>query len=123
MIDQPKRIHVQGIDTVRAVAALSVVFVHLLGPSMPGIAKYIFTGHPAVIAFFVVSGFCIHYPYRKNEFLAAPFLAGRFIRIIPPAAIAFVLAQSLGMWAYIIRLRVTSSGPSFARQSTTAYTR
>lgn len=76
------------------------MFAHLLGPSMPGIAKYIFTGHPAVIAFFVVSGFCIHYPYRSADLAAAPFLAGRFLRIVPPAAVAFLLAQAVGIAAY-----------------------
>lgn len=91
---------IEGLDTVRAIAALSVVFAHLLGPSLPGVAKYIFTGHPAVIAFFVVSGFCIHYPYRVRSMQVAPFLAGRFIRIVPPAAVAFILAQIMGMRAY-----------------------
>ncbi|MGM5009957.1 acyltransferase family protein [Rhizobium sp. 969_B3_N1_2] len=91
---------VSGLDTVRAIAALSVVFAHLVGPSLPGIAKYIFTGHPAVIAFFVVSGFCIHYPYRSRALPAMPFLAGRFIRIVPPAAVAFLLAQTMGIRSY-----------------------
>ncbi|NKM69154.1 acyltransferase family protein [Rhizobium laguerreae] len=96
----PSSNRIEGLDTVRAVAALSVVFAHLLGPSMPGISRYIFTGHPAVIAFFVVSGFCIHYPYRFRGLQVAPFLAGRFIRIVPPATAAFILAQVLGMKAY-----------------------
>lgn len=91
---------VEGLDTVRAIAALSVVFAHLLGPSLPGVTKYIFTGHPAVIAFFVVSGFCIHYPYRARSLQVAPFLVGRFIRIVPPTAAAFILAQAMGMRAY-----------------------
>ncbi|MBX4873272.1 acyltransferase [Rhizobium bangladeshense] len=91
---------VLGLDTVRAIAALSVVLAHLLGPSLPGFAKYIFTGHPAVIAFFVVSGFCIHYPYRFRALRAMPFLTARFIRIVPPAAAAFILAQVIGIRAY-----------------------
>ena len=91
---------IEGLDSVRAIAALSVVFAHLLGPSMPGVTKYIFTGHPAVIAFFVVSGFCIHYPYRQREMKALPFLAGRFLRIVPPTIVAFVLAQAVGIKAY-----------------------
>ncbi|MBY3053603.1 MULTISPECIES: acyltransferase family protein [Rhizobium] len=96
----PSSNRIEGLDTVRAVAALSVVFAHLLGPSMPGISRYIFTGHPAVIAFFVVSGFCIHYPHRLRGLQVAPFLAGRFIRIVPPATAAFILAQVMGMRAY-----------------------
>lgn len=91
---------VEGLDSVRAIAALSVVFAHLLGPSMPGITKYIFTGHPAVIAFFVVSGFCIHYPYRQREMQSLPFLAGRFLRIVPPTIVAFALAQAAGIKTY-----------------------
>lgn len=95
---KPHRI--EGLNTVRAIAALSVVFAHLLGPVLPGVAKYLFTGHPAVIAFFVVSGICIHAPYRSSDMQAIPFLASRFVRIAPPTAAAFLLAQALGMKAY-----------------------
>ncbi|MBY3347202.1 acyltransferase family protein [Rhizobium laguerreae] len=91
---------IEGLDTVRAVAALSVVFAHLLGPSMPGISRYIFTGHPAVIVFFVISGFCIHFPFRTAEMSAVAFLKRRYLRIVIPTAVALVLAQWVGIRAY-----------------------
>lgn len=96
-----------GIDSVRALAALSVVFAHLVGPTLPGLlghtplaatvipnyAKYLFTGHPAVIAFFVISGFCIHYPYTRKSLPVLPFWAARWTRIMIPVLAAIVLAK------------------------------
>lgn len=67
---------------------------------MPGVTRYIFTGHLAVIAFFVVSGFCIHYPYRNAFLPARAFWVARLIRIMIPATVAMALAQSLGMKEY-----------------------
>ena len=65
-----KQVHLLGLDTVRAFAALSVMFAHILGPRLPdmlhglgvsqdlaNLSRYIFTGLPAVIVFFVVSVF------------------------------------------------------------------
>jgi len=99
--------HLAGIDGVRALAALSVVFAHIVGPELPDLlkhtalttnvipdlAQYIFTGHPAVIAFFVVSGFCIHYPYINKPLPILPFYIARWIRIMIPALVAMVLAK------------------------------
>ncbi|MGO7669708.1 acyltransferase family protein [Rhizobium ruizarguesonis] len=96
----PSSNRIEGLDTVRAIAALSVVFAHLLGPSMPGISRYIFTGHPAVISFFVISGFCIHFPFRAAELSAVTFLKRRYVRIMIPTAVALVLAQWVGIRAY-----------------------
>jgi peptidoglycan/LPS O-acetylase OafA/YrhL len=101
---------VNGLDSVRAFAALSVLFAHILGPVMPDLlkstplayfvlgekidfGKYLFTGHPAVIAFFVVSGFCIHYPYVNGVLPVLPFWAARLTRIMIPAIIAIVFAK------------------------------
>jgi len=96
-----------GIDSVRALAALSVVFAHIVGPKLPDLlvhtplaatvipnyAKYLFTGHPAVIAFFVISGFCIHYPYTRKPLPVLPFWAARWVRIMIPVLVAIVLAK------------------------------
>lgn len=106
--------HVYGIDSVRALAALSVVFAHIVGPALSGIlahtplggtiipnlAKYLFTGHPAVIAFFVVSGFCIHYPYTKKALPILPFWAARWTRIIIPVLVAILLAKLARLKGY-----------------------
>ena len=87
----------QGVDRLRAVAALSVLLAHVVGPSLPGIAKYIFTGYPAVVAFFVISGFCIHAPYVKATLPVRAFWLARFVRICVPVAIAWPIANLLGM--------------------------
>ncbi len=54
-------------------------------------------GTPAVIVFFVISGFCIHLPYQGD----APFPVGRYylrryVRILIPVAAALCVYRSLG---------------------------
>lgn len=107
-----ERIH--GVDSVRAFAALSVMLAHVLGPVMSNLLKnipmsfgratdigsYLFTGHPAVIAFFVVSGFCIHYPYVNGTLPVLPFLTARFTRIMIPVVIAIVFAKLVRLSNY-----------------------
>jgi peptidoglycan/LPS O-acetylase OafA/YrhL len=63
--------------------------------------------HPAVICFFVLSGFCIHYPVAQRELHGRPhppwrgYFRRRFLRIMPAfwaaclLGIVFVIAQSL----------------------------
>jgi peptidoglycan/LPS O-acetylase OafA/YrhL len=90
---------VEGSDRVRALAALSVMLAHLVGPSM-GAYMYVFTGAPAVMAFFVVSGFCIHYPYVARPLPVGAFLSSRWTRIMIPSLIAMAGAQALGIREY-----------------------
>ena len=62
---------IQGLDTMRALAAFWVFVFHFgvscdrsnLGNGF-GMA---FCGPAAVIVFFIISGFCIHYPYRNGR--------------------------------------------------------
>jgi peptidoglycan/LPS O-acetylase OafA/YrhL len=91
---------VEGVDRMRAFAALSVMLAHLLGPYLPGPLKYLFTGHPAVIAFFVISGFCIHYPFLNRPLPVAAFLAARAMRILPPVLVAIAIAYLSGVRKY-----------------------
>lgn len=107
-------VRVYGIDSVRALAALSVVFAHIVGPKLPDLlahtplaatiipnyAMYLFTGHPAVIAFFVISGFCIHYPYIQKPLPVLPFWAARWTRIMIPVLVAIVLAKIARLKGY-----------------------
>lgn len=53
----------------------------------------VFNGQAAVIAFFLISGFCIHFPYASGRrFELFPFLLSRLVRImIPVAAYLFLL--------------------------------
>jgi peptidoglycan/LPS O-acetylase OafA/YrhL len=102
---------VGGLDTIRFLAAICVVFSH--GAFFP-VAAYIpekagiwaaitglnnsaFNGVAAVLIFFVISGFCIHYRYACGRpFLLMPFLTRRLIRIVIPAAVSIALANCLG---------------------------
>lgn len=84
---------VNGLNRVRALAALSVALAHIM--PLPGPLKYVFTGHPAVIVFFVVSGFCITYPHRDSRPQILSFLAARYIRIGVPLAVCLAAAHAL----------------------------
>lgn len=100
------------IDGLRASAALSVVLfhgaVHVAARPEPGslIGTVLRAGAHGVDLFFVLSGFCLAYPYleRRHQtaelhFSVSQFAARRLVRILPPyyAAIAllFMLALSL----------------------------
>lgn len=100
-----------GIDSIRLWLALWVYFSHFglapiaawVGHSTPtrqiisGLANNVFDGAAAVIGFFVISGLCIHYPYREAEHIAIwPFYARRFIRISIPLLAAVVIARLIG---------------------------
>lgn len=93
--------HIGGLDTLRFVCALSVMLCHLGGPPVlgwldkshglgraaHGLYGCLFPGAPAVIVFFLISGFCIHYPNSKpggRAFNPISFYVRRFIRIAVP---------------------------------------
>lgn len=97
---------------MRFLAVLWVVFSHcgyppltegidkgtLLGKAIQGIYGNLFAGVPAVIVFFVISGFCIHYPHRApGTFSLVPFLARRYLRIGIPLVGAVLLAKPFGI--------------------------
>jgi peptidoglycan/LPS O-acetylase OafA/YrhL len=51
-------------------------------------------GPPAVMAFFVISGFCIHYPVRSGQsFPILAFYGRRYTRILLPLAAALLLMR------------------------------
>jgi len=55
-------------------------------------------GTPAVIGFFIISGFCIHLPFRKNEKLwIGRFYARRYTRILVPVIAALVIWRLAGV--------------------------
>lgn len=105
--------HIRGLDSIRFVCALWVVFSHFGGPVLPawidkgtplgwvihGIYANLFSGPAAVIVFFVVSGFCIHYPHREN--LRVPSLASfyirRYVRIVIPMVAAIWISHMMGL--------------------------
>ena len=94
-----KRLYI--FDALRCILALCVVIGHfgvfpLFGPvGQPdafadelarGFRTLLF-GPPAVVAFFLISGFCIHYPYHNDgnrRVSIGRFYARRYIRILVP---------------------------------------
>ena len=102
---------INGLDSIRFVCAIWVVFGHLgLFPLLEGIdvstkvgwfinALYNSTvsGQAAVIVFFVISGLCIHYPYRNGKQInLLTYYARRYSRITIPLLAAIFVANLLG---------------------------
>ena len=97
---------IRGLDSIRFVCAIWVMVSHFDVPvpfgheaqTLPLFILYsalhsMVYGVAAVIAFFVISGFCIHYPFRHGEKPAwGEYYLRRYIRIGLPflAAMAFV---------------------------------
>jgi peptidoglycan/LPS O-acetylase OafA/YrhL len=102
--EQPERAdkRVRGLDTIRFFLALWVVAAHFWTPldidksSAIGKALVIaytnfINGPAAVIVFFVISGFCIHYPFRHSkELVLIPYFSRRHIRIWVPIIVAIL---------------------------------
>jgi peptidoglycan/LPS O-acetylase OafA/YrhL len=101
---------IAGLDQLRFVLALCVLLPHcflvpdfsgqprgsLIGLVFRGFANNLINPVAAVIAFFVISGFCIHLPYRNQSSIRLPsYFTRRFVRILTPMAAAFLLAIPL----------------------------
>lgn len=98
-----------GLDTIRFVCAYLVVSSHsgsLLqviehsGRNAEVIGKVLrdlVNGPAAVIAFFVISGFCIHAPYRDGARLGLDYFVRRYLRIGIPLAVALILSPYFGV--------------------------
>jgi peptidoglycan/LPS O-acetylase OafA/YrhL len=107
--------HFEFLDGVRFLCALWVIFSHLGAPpvfrvlseNVPGaLSSYFvllqrgfgvtFNGTAAVVVFFVISGFCIHYPYANGKQLRVPaFYLARGTRIGIPTLVALAFASLL----------------------------
>ena len=63
-----------------------------------GIYTSLFCGPAAVIIFFLISGFCIHYPYRESwhKKNILPFIMARVTRISTPIICATVIVKLIG---------------------------
>lgn len=108
---QPSR-HVAGLDSIRMICALWVVFGHFgflplttgidrssrLGLVVDTLVNVSICGPAAVIVFFVISGFCIHYAYRDGRAIPLKaFYARRYVRILAPMSAAILLGWPLGV--------------------------
>ena len=98
---------IKGLDTLRFICALIVVFGHFGFPFVEAIflnnngyfrligtaISLVFNGPAAVIVFFIISGFCINYPLteRNQKLNLYTFYIRRLTRIILPAAFSVFL--------------------------------
>jgi peptidoglycan/LPS O-acetylase OafA/YrhL len=69
--------------------ALDIPFLHWIGIGV----NHLFLGPGAVIAFFVISGFVIHFPFRKKRLELKSFLTRRWLRIGIPLVVVVVMAS------------------------------
>lgn len=91
---------VKGLDQLRFLMAFIVLIGHGALPRFEnGMLRWIlgnsFVGVAAVMVFFILSGFVIHYPYATGEkkIKIIAFYFRRLSRIIIPAAIAIIIYQ------------------------------
>ena len=99
---------IAGLDTLRFIAAIWVVFGHCgyfpltegldrtnkFALVVQGVYGNLFASVPAVIVFFVISGFCIHYPHRDQlQIQFAPFFTRRYLRIGIPLLVAIPISN------------------------------
>jgi peptidoglycan/LPS O-acetylase OafA/YrhL len=100
---------VRGLDTIRFFLAIWVTIAHfwvpldidksgIAGKVIIGLYTNFVNGPAAVIVFFIISGFCIHYPYRyKQELSLVPYFSRRHLRIWIPIAVAVICGMPLGV--------------------------
>ncbi len=106
-----KKNWVKGIDSIRFFLALVVLLSHYRNPFIllfknsgnrvlnlsSGIVSHLFLGVAAVIAFFIISGFVIHYPNRNKEHInVINFLLRRWLRIGIPMVVIGAIAAYFG---------------------------
>ncbi|HZR83675.1 MAG TPA: acyltransferase [Candidatus Binatia bacterium] len=107
----------ERIDQLRGFAALAVVVCHFAvsaykgapnagEPFLPGLGLVLGFGYLGVPLFFVISGFCIHFPNARALAAAGrvepawgPFFRRRFWRLYPPYVAAIALAVVLALVA------------------------
>jgi peptidoglycan/LPS O-acetylase OafA/YrhL len=105
---------IEGLDSIRFVCAFVVVLFHCgvvpgqaLGTSTFGFLigaalRSFFNGPAAVIIFFLISGFCIHFPFRDGASVdLSSYYSRRLIRICGPALGALVFWKWIGVRAKI----------------------
>jgi peptidoglycan/LPS O-acetylase OafA/YrhL len=101
---------VRGLDSLRFVLALIVFLSHLDNHiaiflksfgnaflNFLGIAvNHLYLGPGAVVAFFIISGFVIHYPFKDKALNVKQFLVRRWVRISLPLLVALAIALYMG---------------------------
>ena len=107
-----ERTRILGLDAIRFVCALAVVLNHciIVIPRTTPLLHFIsvacgvaVNGPAGVIVFFVLSGFCIHFPQRNVGLSSTPqFLVRRFVRVALPAMVATWIASAVGIWLSLL---------------------
>jgi peptidoglycan/LPS O-acetylase OafA/YrhL len=106
---------VNGMDSLRFILALIVLLSHLENPYVAALkasntligkltAAFLanaFSGIAAVIAFFIISGFVVHYPVKDKPLDVRKFLIRRWIRIGIPLIVLGGLALCFNKFALI----------------------
>ena len=107
-----KKQHFRFLDGLRFICAVWVVFSHLGEPPIftvfdgsalsmlavlaQKVFSIMFNGTAAVVVFFIISGFCIHYPYVSGrEFSVSAFYISRLTRIAIPMLAAIGISLFL----------------------------
>jgi peptidoglycan/LPS O-acetylase OafA/YrhL len=102
-----------GVDGLRAIAAMWVVFFHItafsharFGHRFPGLDLFLRSGSTGVSLFLVLSGFCLYIPFaggRQHRFHVREFLIRRSRRLLPAyyTSLIFVLILNLGSFAWL----------------------
>jgi peptidoglycan/LPS O-acetylase OafA/YrhL len=100
---------VAGLDSLRFIMAFIVLLSHGAVPDtgiriIDAILGNSFVGIAAVIVFFLLSGFVIHYPYSSNEkeIKIGEFYLKRISRIAIPAVIAFVIFDFFNVFMWVV---------------------
>jgi peptidoglycan/LPS O-acetylase OafA/YrhL len=100
---------VQGLDSIRVLCALIVFLGHGAAPTLINpfsetsiwfkilrlLYNNLWNGSAAVAIFFVISGFCIHYPFvdQASKLSLRTFYIRRYVRLLLPVAAAIPLGQ------------------------------
>ncbi|WP_426671940.1 acyltransferase family protein [Mucilaginibacter sp. McL0603] len=113
-----------GLDSLRIILAITVLLSHfdnvyadmlkqsphLLFHALGFFLANAFDGTAAVIAFFIISGFVIHYPNKNGIISLKDFWMKRFVRIIIPLSIIWVAGirynhpENAVIWSLICEL-------------------
>lgn len=115
---------IRGLDSLRFFLAIVVLFSHMDNPFiiykysdnlllrvMCILVNHLYNGPAAVIAFFIISGFVIHYPNRnKKSFNVLSFYLRRLVRICVPLlaiqafAMYYKLTYFIPIWSLYCEL-------------------
>ena len=126
---------INGLDSIRFILALIVFLSHLDNPVYEYLVKsssgalralgmltgVLFNGIGSVMAFFIISGFVIHYPNKDSNPETIPFLARRWLRIglpllvIAPIASAFHWFSKIPIWSLYCELTYYTLYPLLIR--------